>query len=130
MKSKVRCAMSPNALKIRELFVAAVGKVPPERWDAFLAKACGDRTELRREVLELLQAHREAGNFLDQPVAELGAMDAFMSLPAQLVSGASISGPEGSGTVIGPYKLLEQIGEGGMGTVYMAEQEKPVRRRV
>ena len=50
--------MSPNVLKIRELFVAAVGKVPPERWDAFLAEACGDRTELRREVLELLQAHR------------------------------------------------------------------------
>ena len=50
--------MSPNVLKIRELFVAAVGKVPPDRWDAFVVEACGDRTELRREVLELLQAHR------------------------------------------------------------------------
>src|SRR5579883_3484206 len=130
MKSKVRCVMSPDALKIRELFVAAVGKVPPECWDAFLAEACGDRTELRREVLGLLQAHREAGTFLDQPVAELDAMEAVTFFPVQLASTASISGLEGPDTLIGPYKLLEQIGEGGMGLVFVAEQQQPIKRRV
>jgi serine/threonine protein kinase len=63
-------------------------------------------------------------------MAKLGAMEAFTSLPGQIASGASISGLEVPGTLIGPYKLLEQIGEGGMGLVFMAEQTRPVRRRV
>src|SRR4249920_2770398 len=109
MKPKARWIMNPDALKIRELFVAAVGKVAPERWDAFLDEACGDRAELRREVSELLQAHREAGSFLEQPMAHLE-------------EAGPIATVEGPGALIGPYKLIEQIGEGGMGLVFMAEQ--------
>src|SRR5438552_5114538 len=111
--------MNSDALKVRELFVAAVG-VPPERWAAFLDEACGGRAELRREVWDLLQAHREAGSFLNQPLAQLSPEEALAATPGPLEAPASPATVEGPGTVIGPYKLLEQIGEGGMGLVYVA----------
>src|SRR5262249_6619221 len=118
--------MSPDALRIRELFVAAVAKVQPEGWDAFLDEACGDRAELRRGVWDLLQAHRGAGSFLGRPAAEVGATGAFTPSSGQPEALATLPQAEAPGTIIGPYKLLEQIGEGGMGLVYVAEQERPV----
>src|SRR5215218_5757215 len=105
--------------RIREIFLAAVEHHPPDRWDAYLAEACGDDPELRRQVAMLLAAHTEEGS-LPRPA----------SSPAFGHAGPERPGPEGPGTVIGPYKLLQQIGEGGMGTVFMAEQDRPVRRRV
>jgi eukaryotic-like serine/threonine-protein kinase len=83
---------------------------------AYLDLACGDNRHLRAEVEALLHAHTQSGDLLDLP-----------EKPAVTVDEPSRERP---GTVIGPYKLLQQIGEGGMGTVFMAEQTQPVQRKV
>jgi len=87
-----------------------------EAREAFLDKACGGNAGLRQRVEALVGANERAGGFLS-----LGAtrMETVTSAP-----------PEGLGTTIGRYKLLEQIGEGGFGVVYMAEQREPVVRKV
>src|SRR5690349_25134347 len=109
--------MPTDLRKARELFLYAVGKLPSEQWDSYIAEACGGDADLAQQVGYLLQLHREAGSFLDAPALGLGAT---VHYPLS----------EGPGTVIGPYKLLQQIGEGGMGVVFMAEQTKPLRRTV
>jgi eukaryotic-like serine/threonine-protein kinase len=110
--------MGPEPKRIRELFVAAVGKADPELRDAFLAGACDGDEGLLREVRLLLEAHQDAGRFLESPAAA----------PTITVDSRPLA--EGPGTVIGYYKLMEQIGEGGMGLVFVAEQLHPVRRKV
>ena len=84
---------------------------------AYLDQACGSNDPLRAEIDSLICAHFKAGDFLKGP-----AHDASTYL------NEADSGEEGM--VIGPYKLLERIGEGGMGVVFMADQHAPVRRRV
>ncbi len=116
--------MPADLQKARELFLHAVGKLPPDQWDGYVTEACDGDAELGRQVGRLLQVHREAGSFLDRPAAALGATGAFAPAPAA----APLR--ERPGTVIGPYKLLQQIGEGGMGAVFMAEQTHPVQRKV
>jgi len=110
--------MPTDSRKARELFLHAVGKLPTEQWAGYVAQACGEDAELAQQVECLLQVHREAGSFLESPVVDFAATANISSLT------------ETPGTVIGSYKLLQQIGEGGMGVVFMAEQERPVRRKV
>jgi serine/threonine protein kinase/tetratricopeptide (TPR) repeat protein len=101
-----------------ELFAAALEIGAPNERSAYLDRACAGDEDVRARVEALLRAHEQAGSFLQ--AAPVGA-------PATL----DASGPaEGPGAVVGPYKLLQAIGEGGMGTVYMAEQTAPVRRLV
>src|SRR5262245_48232637 len=111
--------MQKPAARVEELFFAALGLESPEARSAFLDRHCSD-PELRRRVEELLAGDAQGGDFLEAPASVLGATHAYDSR----------AGAEEPGTAIGPYKLLEPIGEGGMGIVYVAEQQEPVRRRV
>src|SRR5438876_3098166 len=120
--------MPADLQKARELFLHAVGKLPPEQWAGYVAESCGSDAALEQQVGRLLQVHREAGSFLDRPAAALGTTGVFMPVPGK--EAAAVLLRELPGTVIGPYKLLQQIGEGGMGTVFMAEQTQPVQRKV
>src|SRR6516165_1533593 len=99
--------------KAREIFIEAVGKIPPERWEAFLSARCGEDVELRRHVHRLLQAHVQAGSFLDKPAVEPMGTGAYR--PGEGENPGFQDQTEcrhSSGTIIGHYKLLQQIGEG------------------
>jgi serine/threonine protein kinase/tetratricopeptide (TPR) repeat protein len=100
-----------------QIYYQAISKPPGER-QAYLKEACGDDAELLGRIEALLKAHEQAGSFLKVPV--FGPDVTLDTSPLT----------EGPGTIIGRYKLLEQIGEGGFGVVYMAEQQEPIRRRV
>ena len=102
-------------MRVREVFdIAASISDAGERED-YLNKVCGSDRELRQQVQELLQAHDASGL---SPITKLVE---FAALPR---SGDQL------GETIGPYTLRRRLGEGGMGTVYLAEQQKPVRRQV
>jgi eukaryotic-like serine/threonine-protein kinase len=110
--------VSQQTPSIDEIFFAAMERESPEARGAYLDEVCGPDLDLRRRVERLLDAQLKVGSFLDSPAAG----PTVNLLPAEVL--------EGPGSVIGPFKLLEQIGEGGMGIVYMAEQTQPVRRKV
>ena len=110
----------------RDLFNAALQIEDPAARAASLDKACGDDIELRQRVEALLEAFGQAGSFMQQP-AVAAAATSDVSPPGPSLNNVRAERP---GTVIGPYKLLQQIGEGGMGTVFMAEQTQPVQRKV
>ncbi len=103
----------PNQ-RAEEVFAEAIRIADAVARRAYLNRGCAGNDALRQEVESLVQSHFAAGNFLEQP----------MALPQTEVL------TERAGTRIGRYKLLEKIGEGGFGVVYMAEQVEPVQRKV
>jgi WD40 repeat protein/serine/threonine protein kinase len=134
--------------RVQAIFLMAVGTADPASRAELLDRECGDDRELRQRVEALLKAHDDAGGFLWQPIVDdLGGVFTPASAGARLEQPALAPPPgrderqvaptvsylpitEGPGTIIGRYKLLQKIGEGGFGVVYMAEQEEPIRRRV
>ena len=104
-------------LDVRAVFCEALERESAEERSKYLDEACQNDPQVRGRVEALLRAHSDAGNFLDGQAPRGGPS---LDLPIT----------EKPGTLIGPYKLLEQIGEGGMGLVFMARQREPVKRNV
>ena len=110
--------MPVEPLSVRSIFDQALDIASDADRNAYLDEACADRPEVRHKVAALLSAYANAGSFLDAPPIDSALTSAMSSDDEQI------------GAKIGPYKLLQQIGEGGMGTVYMAEQTEPIARKV
>jgi serine/threonine protein kinase len=124
---------------VKDVFDQACAITSPAERNAYLDQACTGHPELRRKVEALLQAYEAAGSFQEEPATTgpylLGADAPEPSSPVESETGAALpfgraSPSEGPYTRIGPYRLVMEIGRGGMGAVYLAEQEQPVRRRV
>src|SRR5262245_60518940 len=98
--------MNPEFRRVTEIFLAAVEKQDAAECDAYVQEACGQDEDLRQRVDALLARHAQAGSFLESPAPS----------PVATVGAPPVS--ERPGVVIGPYTLLQQIGEGGMGTVF------------
>jgi serine/threonine protein kinase/Tol biopolymer transport system component len=113
----------PRWNRAKQVFHEALDKTGSDR-AGFVAAACADDLALRAQVEGLLKAHDEAGLFLASPT---GSSDEAARTATYL---AAATPPEAPGKPIGPYKLLQVIGVGGFGVVYMAQQEQPIRRRV
>ena len=103
-----------------EAIFAAVVALPAGERAAYLDRVCLHDAALRRQLEQLLEAHDHNDGFMNGPVAQESSKTVVLTLPPA----------EKAGDRIGRYKLMEQIGEGGCGVVYVAEQEQPVRRRV
>jgi serine/threonine protein kinase len=150
--------MPVDPRRVQAVFLLAAELENADDRAAVLDRECASDLELRRRVLALLHSHDEPDHFLDQPIvrpvppswSELARRDGVAlfdssadhslgmppvsrgEAPSRVVATSAASNvmTEGPGSCIGPYKLLERIGSGGMGAVYLAEQEQPVRRRV
>ena len=122
--------MSDAKPDVKAIFCEALTKKSPEELAAYLEQACGGDDQVRQRVEALLRADRAAGQFLGGPPPKPEASASGDPLPSETATFDRPPISEGPGSQIGPYKLLERLGEGTFGVVYMAEQREPVRRKV
>ncbi|HVV73519.1 MAG TPA: serine/threonine-protein kinase, partial [Verrucomicrobiae bacterium] len=116
-------AAKPNSTEVETIFHAALVLSMEER-ERYLSTSCGQDAQLLRRVTSLLRAHQAAEGFLPENSKHKPTP------PLPLLTPENLPESEKPGDQIGRYKLLQNIGEGGCGVVYMAEQQEPVRRRV
>lgn len=117
----------PSPREVREIFTAVL-EVDPARREAFIADRCGADASLAQEVRALLNALQHADGYLDNPTAPTSAR--AVASPAVLQDPSESLEPSLVGTSVGPFRLMELLGEGGFGLVYLGEQREPLRRRV
>jgi WD40 repeat protein/serine/threonine protein kinase len=122
--------MAESSNRPKDLFLNALDLPSPVERAAFLAQECGSDEALRRQIEAMLQAHATPDSFLEKPAVELGATVDAVPVPEKDRAAGAKPSAEGPRTRVGPYKLLQKLGEGGMGTVFLAEQQEPVRRMI
>ena len=108
--------------RAKQVFHEAIEKSGPDR-TRYVDAACGEDRELRDHVEKLLASHEQVGDFMS-------ATESMVEAERARTPPAGDGAPDARGSTVGAYKLLQRIGEGGFGIVYMAEQEYPIRRRV
>jgi serine/threonine protein kinase/Flp pilus assembly protein TadD len=119
----------PNRWQRIALLLGQALDLPSEERGPFLDRTCGGDPALRAEVEDLLRADSEAGKFLGAPVdLSVIALGPGDDAEADAAPGAGLRAERLAGTTIGAYKLVREIGRGGMGVVYEAEQNRPRRR--
>src|SRR5262249_36025510 len=114
-----------------EIFQVARRIDRPEARRLYLDQVCGADADLRARLAAPLRAHHGGRSFLERPaVPPPGSTSGFEPAGEPTTAPPPDALPESAGAAVGPYKLLEQIGEGGFGAVWMAEQQHPVRQKV
>jgi serine/threonine protein kinase/tetratricopeptide (TPR) repeat protein len=123
--------MDPDSQRDQSIFEAALDFTDPAERRAFLEQKCGEDGALRERIEKLLALSQKADPFFSECADALGAAAAEShASQANLTARSNLNAEPQENDRIGPYKLLQRIGEGGCGVVYMADQERPVRRRV